>query len=75
MKMTKEEICAMRDKMDETVKIGFDRLHTRFSNAKEMQLEDLCKYADIMKDLSEVQKNVAKARYYDAMHHASSEVL
>lgn len=75
MKMTKEEICAMRDKMDETVKIGFDRLHTRFSSAKEMQLEDLCKYADIMKDLSEVQKNVSKARYYDGVHHVSAEVV
>lgn len=75
MKMTKEEICAMREKMVETVKIGFDRLHARFSDAKEMQLEDLCKYADIMKDLSEVEKNVAKARYYDGAHHVSSEVV
>lgn len=73
--MTKEEYCAMHDKMVETVKMGFDRLHKRFSDGKEMQLDDLGKYVDIMKDLSEVEKNVAKARYFDAEHHTSSEVV
>ena len=73
--MTKEEYCAMHDKMIETAKIGFDRLHKRLSDGKEMQLDDLSKYADIMKDLSEVEKNVAKACYFDAEYHTSSEVV
>lgn len=73
--MTKEERCALREKMEETVKMGVERLHRRFSDAKEMQLDDLFKYADILKDMSEIDKNVSKARFFDAENKESHEVL
>ncbi len=73
--MTKEEKIALREKMEGTVKIGVERLHRRFSDGKEMQLDDLFKYADILKDMSEIDRNVAKARFYDGERKESEEVI
>ncbi len=75
--MTKEERKQMFETMHAVSAASFKRIEKRIADAAEIQVDDMCKFADIMKDLSEVEKNIAKIEMYErgGFHAASSEVI
>jgi hypothetical protein len=73
--MTNEERKAMFESMHMSVHNSFKRIEKRILDASEIQVEDMCRLADIMKDLSEVEKNIAKIKAYEKGMHFSDEVI
>ena len=64
-KMTHEEIKQMRCDMHKGVKMFNQELEEIAQGKKEFSWEEMMNMSDILKDMSEVEKNLAKADYYD----------
>ena len=64
-KMTHEEIKQMRCDMHKGVKMFNQELEDIARGKKEFSWEEMMNMSDILKDMSEVEKNLAKADYYD----------
>lgn len=63
--MTKDEGCEMRRDMHKGVKMMIEEL-TAFGKSKnDFKMDEMMDISDILKDMSEVEKNLAKADYYD----------
>ena len=62
--ISKEEICEIRDDLQKGVKMFVKELE-RLSREKTMGLSEAFALSDMLKDMSEVEKNLAKASYYD----------
>lgn len=63
--MPKEEIMKMRESMQIGVKMMLQEVEEFVRHRKDFSIYDIMNLADIMKDMSEVDKNIAKANYYD----------
>lgn len=63
--MTKDEIREMRCDMHKGVKMFNQELENIARSKKEFSWEEMMNMSDILKDMSEVEKNLAKADYYD----------
>ena len=63
--MTHEEIKQMRCDMHKGVKMFNQELEEIALGKKEFSWEEMINMSDILKDMSEVEKNLAKADYYD----------
>jgi hypothetical protein len=63
--MTHEEIKMMRCDMHKGVKMFNQELEEIARSKKDFSWEAMMNMADILKDMSEVEKNLAKADYYD----------
>jgi hypothetical protein len=63
--MTKDEIREMRCDMHKGVKMFNQELEEIARSKKEFSWDEMMKMSDILKDMSEVEKNLAKADYYD----------
>ena len=63
--MTHEEIKQMRCDMHKGVKMFNQELEEIAQGKKEFSWEEMMNMSDILKDMSEVEKNLAKADYYD----------
>lgn len=74
--MTKEEFDkAFCDMKEYSVK-AFNRIKDKLVSPEKMSLEDMGELVDMLKDLSEVNKNIAKVHYYaHTSGHSSGEVL
>lgn len=59
--MTAEEIKALHHDMHKGVKMMIETLEDLGKKADSMTLADLMCLSDILKDMSEVEKNIAKA--------------
>lgn len=66
--MTHEEYCTIERQLITGSRMILDRIEraARAEEKSEISLETVGEYADIMKDLSEVLKNVTKAHYYNS---------
>lgn len=62
--MNKEEICQMRDDMQKGVKMFVQEME-KIGREKNLDWQKVMYMSDILKDMSEVEKNIAKANYYD----------
>jgi hypothetical protein len=63
--MTHEEIKMMRCDMHKGVKMFNQALEDIARGKKEFSWDEMMYMSDILKDMSEVEKNLAKADYYD----------
>ena len=63
--MTHEEIKKKRCDMHKGVKMFNQELEEIAQGKKEFSWEEMMNMSDILKDMSEVEKNLAKADYYD----------
>lgn len=63
--MTHEEIKMMRCDMHKGVKMFVQELEDIARGKKEFSWKEMMNMSDILKDMSEVEKNLAKADYYD----------
>ena len=63
--MTKDEIKEMRCDMHKGVKMFNQELEDIARGKKEFSWEEMMNMSDILKDMSEVEKNLAKPDYYD----------
>jgi hypothetical protein len=63
--MTHEEIKMMRCDMHKGVKMFNQELEDIAQSKKEFSWDEMMYMSDILKDMSEVEKNLAKADYYD----------
>lgn len=74
--MTKEEFDKAYCDMKEYSIKAFNRIKEKLISPEKMSLEDMGELVDMLKDLSEVQKNITKAHHYAHMSgHSSGEVL
>jgi hypothetical protein len=64
--MTHEERVAFRTKLEHKAKGLFERLERACADTQQMSLPEMSIASDIMKDLSEVEKNIAKIHYYES---------
>lgn len=63
--MTKEEICVLRRDMHRCVKAFMEQLAEYTHSKKDYSPSVAMDIADMIKDMSEAEKNLAKADYYD----------
>lgn len=63
--MTKEEICILRRDMHRCVKAFMEQLVEYTHSKKDYSPSVAMDIADMIKDMSEAEKNLAKADYYD----------
>lgn len=63
--MTHDEIKMMRCDMHKGVEMFNQELEEIARSKKEFSWDEMMKMSDILKDMSEVEKNLAKADYYD----------
>lgn len=66
--MTHEEIVMFRQKLEHKAKSLIERLDKACADGTPVTWQEMMWAADIMKDLSYVDKNIAKARYYESEH-------
>lgn len=66
--MTHEEICELKNKIYDGVKMVTEKAEKVGKEKKEYSLEDLGKMSDVVKDCAEAIKDLAKAHYYMAEH-------
>lgn len=66
--MTHEERIMFRQKLEHKAFALYGRLEKVCADSEQMTLGQMSEAADIMKDLSEVEKNLAKAHYYEREH-------
>ena len=71
--MTHEERVMLRDKLEHKAKSLMDRLEKACAEITPMTWQEMVWAADIMKDLSSVEKNLAKANYYESEHPRRDE--
>lgn len=66
--MTHEERIMLRESIDEKAHLLHARLEKVFAETPQMTLGQMSEVSDIIKDLSETEKNLAKARRCDMEH-------
>lgn len=63
--MKREEICEMRADMHKGVKMMLENIEDYARSKKVHSMSAMMDMSDMLKDMSEVEKNLAKADYYD----------
>lgn len=63
-----EEMKNYTEKMSEIAKHIFDRAYPHIKSGREISIELMGKYIDMIKDSSEIMKNVAKIHHYYCEH-------
>lgn len=63
--MEKNEVMQMRCDMREGVKMLMQEIEDFGKSKKSFSMDELMDISDMLKDISEVEKNLAKADYYD----------
>lgn len=66
--MTHEERTMFRTKLEHKAKSLMDRLEKACADSTPITWQEMMWAADIMKDLSSVEKNLAKTHYYENEH-------
>lgn len=66
--MTHEERQAFRTKLEHKAKSLMDRLEKACADSTPITWQEMMWAADIMKDISSVEKNLAKVHYYESEH-------
>lgn len=63
--MEKNEVMQMRCDMREGVKMLMREIEDFGKSKKSFSMDEMMDVSDMLKDMSEVEKNLAKADYYD----------
>lgn len=71
--MTHEERTAFRMKLEHKAKSLMDRLEKACAENTPITWQEMMWASDIMKDLSEVEKNLAKVHHYESEHPVHDE--
>ena len=74
--MNKEEYTRMSEQMKDTVHMIYERISRKISSGEPMELCEMMKYTDMLKDLAETVKDLHKAHHYSdgAMKVSSAAV-
>lgn len=63
--MTKEETAELRTDMQNGIKMILEELEIFGKSKKKFSMTEMMNISDMMKDMAEAEKNLAKADYYE----------